>query len=58
MVPVSGQRVAGTGGNDFPTLVVGQDQVALVDADTREIKIRLLDRAGKLLRTYTVPRRK
>ena len=51
-------RKAGTGGNDFPTLVVGQDQVALVDADTREIKIRLLDRAGKLLRTYTVPRRK
>lgn len=51
-------RKAGTRGNDFPTLVVGQDQLALVDADARAINIRLLDRSGKLLRTYSVQRRK
>lgn len=51
-------RAAGTRGNDFPTLVVGQEQVALVEADARVISIRLLDREGKLLRTYSVPRRK
>lgn len=51
-------RAAGTRGNAFPTLVVGQDQVALVEADGGEIQIRLLDRAGRLLRSYSVPHRR
>lgn len=47
----------GERGNDFPILVVGQDQVARVEASEQELKVRLTDRAGKLIDAFTIKRR-
>lgn len=48
----------GERGNDFPILVVGQDQVARVEVGEQELKVRLTDRAGKLVDAFTIQRRK
>ncbi|HEV2682105.1 MAG TPA: FN3 domain-containing metallophosphoesterase family protein [Rhodanobacter sp.] len=47
----------GERGNDFPILVVGQDQVARVDAGEQELKVRLTDRAGKVIDAFTIRRK-
>jgi predicted phosphodiesterase len=47
----------GERGNDFPILVVGQDQVAWVEADERTLKVRVTDGAGKLIDAFTLQRR-
>lgn len=47
----------GAHGKDFPTLVVGQDQVALVEADRQTLRIRVVDRAGKSVGTHSIQRR-
>jgi len=43
-------------GNTYPILVVGQDQVARVDASTREIRVVVIDRDGSTVSDFTVPR--
>ncbi|KRE97851.1 hypothetical protein ASG87_15115 [Frateuria sp. Soil773] len=47
----------GERGNDFPILVVGQDQVARVEADEHTLKVRVTDSAGKLVDAFTLERR-
>jgi len=49
---------AGTEGATFPTLVVGQDQVARVDATAQEIRVSVKTAAGEAVDAFTVPRRK
>ena len=52
-------RIAvGTNGATFPTLVVGQDQVARVDASAQEIRVSIKTAAGEAVDAFTVPRRK
>ncbi|HEY0662924.1 MAG TPA: FN3 domain-containing metallophosphoesterase family protein [Lysobacter sp.] len=45
------------GGKNYPTLVVGQDKFAIVDADRNLIRIELFDRDGRRLHGYSVSRR-
>lgn len=47
----------GERGNDFTILALGQDQIARVEADERELKVTVLDRAGKALDTFVLERR-
>ncbi|WP_165488611.1 MULTISPECIES: FN3 domain-containing metallophosphoesterase family protein [Dyella] len=47
----------GKQGNDFPILALGQDQVAQVDATATELKVRVIDRTGKILDAFTVARK-
>lgn len=47
----------GERGNDFPILVVGQDQVARVEADGHTLKVRVTDSGGKLVDAFTLERR-
>jgi predicted phosphodiesterase len=47
----------GERGNDFPILVVGQDQVAWVEADAHTLKVRVTDSGGKLVDAFTLERR-
>jgi predicted phosphodiesterase len=47
----------GARGNNFPILVVGQDQVARVDASAQQLKVTVTDRSGKVLESFSVPRR-
>jgi predicted phosphodiesterase len=46
----------GPDGNTYPILVVGQDQVARVDASTTEIRVVVIDRDGSTVTDFTVPR--
>ncbi|MEW9623819.1 metallophosphoesterase [Rhodanobacter geophilus] len=47
----------GEQGNDFPILVVGQDQVAWVEATGTELKVRVTDSQGKLIDAFTLARK-
>ena len=47
----------GEHGNDFPVLVVGQDQVARVEASDTELTVKVVDRAGKLVDAFTLRRK-
>lgn len=47
----------GERGNDFPILVVGQDQVAWVDATDTALKVRVTDSNGKLIDAFTLARK-
>lgn len=47
----------GARGNDFPILVVGQDQVAHVEASDTELMVKVVDRAGKLVDAFTLRRK-
>lgn len=47
----------GERGNDFPILVVGQDQVARVQASDKELVVEVTDRAGKLIDKFTLARK-
>ncbi|PWK87708.1 FN3 domain-containing metallophosphoesterase family protein [Fulvimonas soli] len=48
----------GERGNDFPILVVGQDQVAWVEADARTLKVKVTDAAGRVVDAFELPRRR
>jgi acid phosphatase type 7 len=48
----------GPTGNRYPILVVGQGQVAKVDASATEIRVMVIDRDGSTVNTFTVPRAK
>ena len=48
---------AGTNGAAFTTVVVGQDQVARVDATAQEIRITTKTASGEVVDTFVVPRR-
>ncbi|MGH9769938.1 MAG: metallophosphoesterase [Blastocatellia bacterium] len=45
----------GERGNDFPILVVGQDQVARVDASSSELKVVVTAKDGSVVDSFTVP---
>ena len=47
----------GEHGNDFPVLVVGQDQVVRVEASDTELTVKVVDRAGKLVDAFTLRRK-
>ena len=47
----------GERGNDFPILVVGQDQVAWVEASDTALKVRVTDSDGKLIDAFTLVRK-
>ena len=47
----------GAGGNDFPVLVLGQDQVARVDASETGIRVTVTQIGGKVVGTFEVKRR-
>lgn len=47
----------GEQGNDFPILVVGQDQVAWVQASTTELKVKVTDSKGKLIDAFMLARK-
>lgn len=47
----------GSHGNDFPILALGQDQVARVEADEHELKVTVVDRAGRTLDAFTIQRK-
>ncbi|WP_426700179.1 metallophosphoesterase [Rhodanobacter sp. Col0626] len=47
----------GERGNDFPILVVGQDQVARVKANDSELKVTLTDRAGRIIDAFTIEKK-
>lgn len=47
----------GERGNDFPILVVGQDQVAWVDADARTLRVRVTGSDGKLVDAFAIARK-
>lgn len=49
---------AGAQGNNYPVLVVGQDQIAKVEATAREIRVRLIGKDGSEVKTFTVPVRR
>ena len=49
---------AGTDGAAFPTLVLGQDQVARVDATAREIRVTVKKPTGEVVDAFTVSPRK
>jgi predicted phosphodiesterase len=44
----------GEHGNNFPILVVGQDQVAHVEVTDQELTVRLTDRTGKVIDEFTL----
>ena len=46
----------GQGDNHFPILVVGQDQVARVDATAKELKVTVTARNGSVVDSFVVPR--
>jgi acid phosphatase type 7 len=48
----------GPAGNTYPILVVGQGQVAKVDASATAIQVTVLDRDGSTVNAFTVPRAK
>jgi hypothetical protein len=52
------RMAAGTKGAKFPTLVIGQDQVARVDVTPTQISVTLKTPAGEVVDTFTVPRKK
>jgi predicted phosphodiesterase len=47
----------GTEGNDFPVLVLGQNQVARVDATEADIHVTVTDTGGAVIDTFIVKRR-
>lgn len=47
----------GERGNEFTILALGQDQLARVDASERELKVTVVDRAGKTVDAFTLVRR-
>lgn len=47
----------GEQGNDFPILVVGQDQVAWVTATDTELKVKVTDSDGKPIDAFTLARK-
>jgi len=47
----------GTQGNDYPILVVGQDQIARVDASSQALHITVVDRSGSVLKSISFSRR-
>ena len=47
----------GERGNDFPILVVGQDQVARVQVSDTELKVVVTDRAGRLVDEFSLKRK-
>ena len=47
----------GERGNDFTILALGQDQIARVEADERQLKVTVIDRAGKVVDSFTLQRR-
>lgn len=47
----------GERGNDFPILVVGQDQVARVQASDKVLEVEVTNRAGKLIDRFTLDRK-
>jgi acid phosphatase type 7 len=48
----------GVDGASFTTLVLGQDQLARVDATAQEIRVMVTTATGELVDSFTVPRRK
>jgi acid phosphatase type 7 len=46
----------GERGNDFPILVVGQDQVAWVEATDTALKVKVTDSNGKLIEAFALTR--
>jgi acid phosphatase type 7 len=46
---------AGTQGRNYPVLVVGQDQVAKVQATAREIRVQVIGRDGNEVTAFVVP---
>jgi len=46
---------AGTQGRNYPVLVVGQDQVAKVQATAKEIRVQLIGKDGNEVTTFVVP---
>lgn len=44
-------------GNDFPILVVGQDQVAWVEASDSTLQVKVTDSSGKVIDAFTLARR-
>lgn len=44
----------GERGNDFPILVVGQDQVARVDASAQELRVVVTARDGATVHSFTL----
>ena len=46
---------AGAQGNNYPVLVVGQDQVAKVQANAREIRVQLIGKDGAVVKAFTLP---
>jgi hypothetical protein len=46
----------GEDGNNFPVLIVGQDQVAHVDATTTELKVRVTAKNGDIVDSFIVKR--
>jgi predicted phosphodiesterase len=47
----------GARGNEFTILALGQDQLARVEAGERQLKVTVVDRAGKTVDTFTLERR-
>lgn len=47
----------GTRGNNFPILVVGQDQVAHVDATRQSLTVTVINRSGKIVESLSIPTR-
>jgi predicted phosphodiesterase len=46
----------GQDGNNFPILVVGQDQVARLDATSTELKVTVTTKTGNVIDSFTVTR--
>ncbi|MBC8086910.1 MAG: metallophosphoesterase family protein [Phycisphaerae bacterium] len=49
---------AGAQGRNYPVLVVGQDQIAKVQATAREIRVQLIGKDGSEVTAFTVPARR
>ena len=47
----------GERGNDFTILALGQDQIARVEADERELKVTVLDRQGRTVDAFALRRK-
>ena len=47
---------AGVQGNNYPVLVVGQDQIAKVQATANEIRVQLIGKDGNEVKAFVVPR--
>jgi len=47
----------GERGNDFTILALGQDQIARVEADERELKVTVLDREGRTVDAFALRRK-